>query len=142
MQFMVKSQMTMQANAAPPHILVIDDDDAIQVILTMALESEGYEVTSAYSAIDALELLKADASRYDLMILDLYMPLMNGLEFAEKVKTLKLTEQKPIPIMVSSATNRTSEKEAASQFDYFLPKPFDLKVLFEVCEKLLEAKKQ
>ena len=125
----------MQQNSSP-HILVIDDDDAIQAILTLALESEGYQVTGVFSAVEALELLKKDASPYDLMILDLYMPHMNGLEFAEQVKLLKLTEKKPIPIIVSSATNRASEKEAASQFDFFLPKPFDLKMLFDVCAKL------
>jgi CheY-like chemotaxis protein len=136
MQSMVKSQTTMQTTAPSPHVLVIDDDDAIQAILNLALESEGYQVTSAFSALEALDLLKEDASRFDLMILDLYMPHMNGLEFAEQIKLQKLTEQKHIPIVVSSATNRDSEKEAASRFDFFLPKPFDLKVLFEVCQKL------
>ena len=132
----------MQTNPPAPHILVIDDDDAIQAILNLALESEGYQITSAFSAIEALALLKEDASRYDLMLLDLYMPHMNGLEFAEQVKIQKLTEKKHIPIIVSSATNRASEKEAASRFDFFLPKPFDLKVLFDVCSRLTKRDTQ
>jgi CheY-like chemotaxis protein len=134
-QFMVKSQTTMQTNPAP-HVLVIDDDDAIQAILNLALESEGYQVTSAFSALEAIDLLKKDPAIYDLMILDLYMPHMNGLEFAEQVKVQQLTGEKHVPIIVSSATNRASEKEAASRFDFFLPKPFDLKILFDVCERL------
>ena len=136
MQFMIKSQLTMQTPAKPAHILVIDDDDAIQSILNMALESEGYQVTSCFSAKEALEILRNDASPYDLMILDLYMPNMNGLEFAERLKQEGILEKKKIPIVVSSATNRTSEKEAANRFDFFLPKPFDLQMLFQVCERL------
>jgi len=138
MQYMVKSQTAMQTTPSSPHVLVIDDDDAIQAILNLALESECYQVTSAFSALEALDLLKEDASRFDLMILDLYMPHMNGLEFAEQVKLQKLTEKKHIPIIVSSATNRASEKEAASRFDFFLPKPFDLKMLFDVCARLTQ----
>ena len=119
-----------------PHILVIDDDDAIQAILKLSLESEGYQVTCAFSAIEAIDFLKKNPLRFDLMILDLCMPQMNGLQFAEHVKAQKLTETKSIPIVVSSATNRPFEKEAAANFDYFLPKPFDLNLLFEVCERL------
>jgi CheY-like chemotaxis protein len=126
----------MPITSKSPHILVIDDDDAIQSILSLALESEGYEVTSAFSATEALELLKKDASPFDMMILDLYMPVMNGLEFAECLEKDKVLENHKIPIVVSSATNRSSEKEAASRFDYFLPKPFDLKMLFDVCSRL------
>ena len=122
-----------------PHILIVDDDEAIQAILTLALESENYQVTSAMSGLDALNLLKENVDRYDLMILDLYMPYMNGLEFAEQVKLQKLNEHHPIPIIFSSATNRASEKEAAAQFDFFLPKPFDLSLLFDVCEKFTSA---
>jgi two-component system OmpR family response regulator len=121
------------------HILVVDDDDAIQAILNLALESENYQVTSAYSALEALELLKKDATPYDLIILDLYMPQMNGFEFAEQLKVQGILGQKKIPIIVSSATNRASEKEEAARFDYFLPKPFDLKKLFDACERLTQA---
>jgi two-component system sensor histidine kinase EvgS len=136
MQFMVKSQTMQENEKKSAHILVIDDDDAIQGILSMALESEGYQVTSAFSAIEALEILKKDPMPYDLLLLDLYMPNMNGLEFAERLKIEGILETKKIPIVVSSATNRASEKEAAGKFDHFLPKPFDLKMLFDVCERL------
>jgi CheY-like chemotaxis protein len=121
------------------HILVVDDDDAIQAILNLALESENYQVTSAYSALEALELLKKDATPYNLIILDLYMPQMNGFEFAEQLKVQGILGQKKIPIIVSSATNRASEKEEAARFDCFLPKPFDLKKLFDACARLTQA---
>lgn len=119
-------------------ILVVDDDEAIQMTLRLALEDEGYHVESAFSAPEALKQLEKGESKPDLIILDLYMPEMGGIEFSECLKTDKFAHHKNIPIIISSATNKPVEKEAASHFNYFLPKPFNLKTLLEVCHRFTQ----
>src|SRR5688572_6469493 len=93
-------------------ILVVDDDEAIQMTLRLALEDDGYQVESAFSAPEALKLLKNPEFHPDLIILDLYMPEMGGIEFSERLKTDEFSHHKDIPIIISSATNKPIEKEA------------------------------
>ncbi|HEB68993.1 MAG TPA: response regulator [Desulfobulbus sp.] len=78
-------------------ILLVDDEEGIQLLYREEFEDEGYTVDSAYNGEEALELFKKNPP--DLVILDINMPGMNGIEVLRQMK-----EMKPeLPVILSSA---------------------------------------
>ena len=69
-----------------PRILVVDDDHAMRRILQELLEDEGYEVDSATDGLDALEKLDQQRIVYDVILQDLGMPRMDGLQFVQGLR--------------------------------------------------------
>src|SRR5581483_5306626 len=70
--------------AERPHVLYVDDDKQITDLMTMALDSEGFDVTVANDGQAALEALSGK-SKIDAIVLDYRMPRLNGLQFLERV---------------------------------------------------------
>ena len=110
-------------------VLVIEDDEAIQGFVGMALALEGYEVVAAPHGGVALDLLRGPADlRPDIILLDMSMPVMDGSSFAQAYR------QAPgphAPIIVITAANDAPERAAQIGAQDVLPKPFDLPVLLE-----------
>jgi two-component system response regulator ResD len=100
-------------------ILVVDDEDRIRRLLRMYLEREGYEIEEAEDGETALE--KAFAKDYDLILLDLMLPGMDGLDVCAEIR-----KQKATPIIMLTArgeeTNRVEGFEAGT--DDYVVKPF------------------
>ena len=101
------------------HILVVDDDPIYTKLLRFLLEGEGYTVTTAKSAERALEYL--DHNEYDLILLDVVMPEMDGLELCRRIRP---TSQ--IPILFLSVRNDASYKLLGLRVggDDYVTKPF------------------
>lgn len=104
-----------------PNILIIDDDAHINDIVSKALQSEGYSVSSAYSGTEALLLLSQ--SKPDLVLLDLMLPGLSGEELLPQIKDIPV-------IVVSAKTDVTDKVEllVGGAADY-ITKPFDMKEL-------------
>ena len=104
-----------------PNILIIDDDAHINDIVSKALQSEGYSVSSAYSGTEALLLLSH--SKPDLVLLDLMLPGLSGEELLPQIKDIPV-------IVVSAKTDVTDKVEllVSGAADY-ITKPFDMKEL-------------
>lgn len=104
-------------------ILVIDDEQMITELLSDHLRDEGYQVTAANNTMRALELLSGNP---DLIILDINMPGMNGLEFCRNIR-----EHVSCPILFLTA--RISEQDKINGLQYggddYITKPFSLKEL-------------
>ena len=81
----------------PPHVLVVDDDDQVRRLLVSVLQREGFEVSAAVDAQQALEML--DKGRFDLMLLDLHMP---GPADGEDLLYLLRDRGDVVPIVVVS----------------------------------------
>lgn len=81
-----------------PRILVIDDEESLTEILQFVLEKEGYDVDTAFSAEEALDM---DLTGYDLFIVDIMMGGMDGFGFAKAVR--RVTDTERIPILFCSA---------------------------------------
>lgn len=77
----------------PEKILVVDDEESLCEILKYNLEKEGYDVTTAYSAEEALEL---DLSVFDLMIVDIMMERLSGFDFVKRIRIDAATEYTPV----------------------------------------------
>ena len=104
------------------HILVVDDDDGIRLLVKKYLNENNYLVTTANSAEDAVEKIKI--IQFDLIILDIMMPGKNGLEFIQENQKKLET-----PIILLTAKGETSERVEGLQVgaDDYLAKPFEPK---------------
>jgi len=120
----------------PPHLLIVEDDDGLREGLRVNFEYEGYRVTTAAEGRRGLEL--AVSSRPSLMILDIMLPGMNGLEVCRRVRTAGLT----FPVLM--LTVRRSETDRAeglrSGADDYVGKPFSVTDLSERVRSLLRQK--
>jgi CheY-like chemotaxis protein len=107
-----------------PLVLVVDDDPDILEAICDILEGEGYGVARARHGAEALERLRE--RRPDLILLDLMMPVMDGLAFAHALRERRLDPE--IPIVVISADGNP-QKAASIGARGFLAKPFDIDAL-------------
>ncbi len=119
-------------------ILVIDDEDAIRKSFDLALEDSGYQVDTASSGMEGLEMLKSQS--YDLVFLDLKMPGMNGVETLREIRKLN----KDIPVYIVTAFYGEFFEElqyVADQGAEFevLNKPVDGDMILNLCKGVLEG---
>ncbi|MBI4403204.1 MAG: response regulator [Deltaproteobacteria bacterium] len=106
-------------------ILVVDDDAQVQQLIRSYLNTEGFEVVTACDGNECMKILESHSP--DLILLDLRMPHMNGIEVLEKLKKMKCSF--PV-IVVSSMGEQHSVKQAiALGSNDFIVKPFDLQLL-------------
>jgi two-component system alkaline phosphatase synthesis response regulator PhoP len=121
-----------------PAILVVEDEEALRETLTLNLEMEGYDVTAVSDGADALEAVTK--AHYDLIIMDVMMPEMDGITATE---TLRIRNY-DIPILILSAKNSGADRISGLKkgADDYLTKPFHLEELLLRTEKLIEKNKK
>ncbi len=117
-----------RADADAPLVLVVDDDRDIRESLTELLELENYRVASARHGAEALELARAE--RPALILLDLFMPVMDGEEFRRRQR--EDPELSAIPVVVMSAAAGLAERIADLEVAEHLEKPLGIDHFFEV----------
>ena len=120
-----------------PSILVIDDDPDILEALSEILESEGFGIHQARNGLEALELL--EPLHPDLILLDLMMPVMDGWEFAERIRGRPDWAQ--IPVIVLSADRNVGDKARKLGAVGYLAKPFELSELLSLVQTSLTSLK-
>ncbi len=105
----------------PAHILVADDDRAIRESLERLLTLEGYRITTAGDGAEALELARRES--VDLLVLDLMMPVVDGLTVCRVLRA----EADRTPVLMLTARTETSDRVAGldAGADDYLSKPFD-----------------
>lgn len=118
-------------------ILIVDDDKEIRKLISVYLENEGMQTQKAEDAIEALKLL--EDKKFDLIILDIMMPKMDGIEACMKIR-----EERSMPIIMLSAKSEDMDKiqGLASGADDYLSKPFNpLELIARVKSQLRRYKK-
>jgi CheY-like chemotaxis protein len=116
------------------HILLVEDDFAIRETVAEILEAEGFHVTCARNGADALERLSQRAGRPGLILLDLMMPVMDGVEF-RRAQALD-PELATIPVVVLSASASHDFRVLNLLPGAYLTKPFELERLLATVERL------
>ncbi|HUT53249.1 MAG TPA: response regulator [bacterium] len=117
-------------------ILIVDDNRMILQALSDHLEALGYDTEVAASGIDALEILKHD--KPDLIIMDIVMPEMSGIEVTRRIRANP--EIKSIPVVAfTSQSNRGQWDEI---FDDYLVKPFGYDALYEIIQRFIAKKEE
>jgi DNA-binding response OmpR family regulator len=106
------------ASQSPPRVLVIDDDQALLRMLRLSMASEGLEVETARDGVEGLKRL--DANPFDVVVLDLQMPRMDGRTFFHEIAT----RDHPPEIVILSAYGAEQAKREL-KVAAAVPKPFD-----------------
>jgi len=104
-------------------ILVVEDDRAIRRLFKMVLEREGYRVQEAADGVEAV--LKLGLSEYDVIVLDLMMPNLDGFAFMSTFADHDASRLKKIIVTSAASPQIITERMRGTPFDT-LPKPFDL----------------
>ncbi len=107
-------------------VLVIDDDVDILETIQMVLEGSGYEVLTAQSGLDALDLLRA-GKPVRLILLDMMMPTMSGWEFREAQQRDPAIAN--IPVVVMTGDSRVTDKAATVGAAGYIRKPMNVDML-------------
>jgi DNA-binding response OmpR family regulator len=115
-------------------ILVVEDDQAIREILRIALTDECYDVMVAPNGNEALELLQGWTPQ--LIILDMMMPLMDGVTFRRRQRELNLAPEARLIVLSASRTAIPQSLELGA--DLSVAKPFELDDLLDVVSRTLE----
>ena len=117
-------------------LLVVDDEPSIAKIVRKQLEVAGYEVTVA---VDGLEgLTKARETLPELIVLDVMLPKMNGVEVCSTLKQDPKTQRIPILMLTAKAQRQDQETGLQAGADAFLTKPFQLEELLDKVKTLLD----
>jgi DNA-binding response OmpR family regulator len=103
-------------------ILLVDDEQSIQTLLSYPLRKEGYHVTSALDGSEALQ--RFDEGRFDLVVLDLMLPRRDGVEVCRELRS-----RSQVPIIMLTAKGSESDKVAGLEVgaDDYITKPFSMR---------------
>ena len=120
----------------PPTILVVDDEPTVRTFVSNILKLEGFQLMQACDGLDALEQIQQRSDPVDLVLTDIRMPRMNGVELARKLHEL----YPGLPVLYISGYAFDVEDERAKYAGRpcgFVPKPFTRKSLLEAVQKCL-----
>lgn len=119
----------------PKKVLVVDDEPSIAELAKIKLTNEGFEVTTAHSGKEALE--HAAHERFDVVVLDVMMPGMDGWEVAERLRGDPKTRD--VRILMLTALGVGEERVGGfARIDEYYTKPFDARKLAKLVRRLAE----
>ena len=118
-----------------PRIMIVDDVASIRQIVTKVFQDVGYQVTEAARGEEALDLAKI--KRVHLVITDVEMPGMTGLELIRSLRELKTYKTTPILILARDASDGNIKKAEALGASGFIEKPFTPERLLSVTNQVL-----
>ena len=118
-----------------PRILLAEDDKNIQMIVRDYLEASGFEVWLTNNGEEALQILSKGVP--DLLILDIAMPVLDGLELAKRIRQIPETAQLPLLALTARALPHDAERAFAAGCDSFITKPFTPVQLMDEIRRLL-----
>ena len=119
-------------------VLVVDDEDSIRKRCVRLLSRQGYHVIGASSSSAALALTEKEGAWFDLLLVDIRMPGIDGIELMEKVKAQRQTVE--VIIMTGYATVETAVKAMKNGAYDYLSKPFEMDELLHLVKKVVEIR--
>ncbi len=108
-------------------VLIVEDEELLLKALEFRLKKDGYEVYTAKDGLEGMELIKSQT--FDLIITDIMMPYIGGLELVSNVKTNKETKDIPVIILSAIGLEKTVLEAFRLGADDFISKPFNLSEL-------------
>ena len=124
----------------PEKILIVEDEPRNMRVVTMTLKPYGYDLLQAKDGEEALEIAAADHP--DLILMDIQLPKMSGLEAAQRLRKMPRFKDTPIVALTAYAMKGDKEKFLAAGCDAYLSKPFNTRELPEVVAKMLAERQK
>jgi PAS domain S-box-containing protein len=123
------------------HILLVEDKPMNQKLAKIYLERKGHKVSLASNGIEALEAIKEE--KYDLIIMDIHMPVMDGFEATASIRAWEAEKGGHTPIIAMTAFAMKEDREKCLQagMDYYLAKPVNPDELYGLLEQVIKGKK-
>ena len=125
----------MEKDSRDRTILIVEDSDDARYFMRLALEDLGYIIVEAENGVKAVEV--AEAERPDIILMDLSLPLMDGIKATEKIRTSDGLAA--VPVIAVTAHQETDFREGAKAagFNAYVTKPIDIDFLSELIQGLL-----
>ena len=123
------------------HILLAEDNELNMEIAEFMLQNEGADVIKAWNGQEAVELFRnSEPGEFDVILMDIMMPVMNGYEAAKTIRSLNREDAKTIPIIAMTANAFTEDRIKAKEagMDEHVAKPVDVELLIKVIHKLVK----
>jgi len=116
-------------------ILIIEDEESLLKLETILLTVNGYEVSNASTGMDALEKLSCE--QFDLVLLDIMLPDIDGYEICSRIKEDPRHAGIPVVMLTGRKSCVDQERGASCGADAYLTKPFKSAMIIEAIERLL-----
>ena len=129
---------TSAAAGGHERILLVDDDKTVAETERQMLERFGYQVTFCLSSVEALAAFRADPAAYDLVVTDMTMPGLDGLDLVEKLRATR--SNLPVIVCTGFSENLDSAQTDAPGIDAFLMKPVAMSEMGRAVRKVLDSK--
>ena len=123
------------------HILLAEDNELNMEIAEFMLQNEGVDVTKAWNGQEAVEVFeKSRSGEFDVILMDIMMPIMNGYEVAKTIRSMDREDAKEIPIIAMTANAFTEDRIRAKEagMDEHISKPVDVELLVKIIHKLVK----
>jgi CheY-like chemotaxis protein len=118
-------------------LLIADDEPAVRALVHATLEDEDYQIIEAGDGVEALELVRAENP--SLVLLDIMMPRLNGLDVCRAIKGDAGTSDIVVVMLTAQARERDREHGIAAGADHYFTKPFSPLALLDLVERVREA---
>ena len=117
-------------------ILAVDDSASMRALVMQTLQKAGFKTVEAMNGQEALDAVKG-ISKLDLVITDLNMPVMDGISFVQKLRTLAAFKYTPVLLLTTETRQDHKDKAKAAGATGWLTKPFDPNQLLAVIQRVL-----
>ena len=137
----VETGEKQEASIRGMHILLAEDNELNMEIAEFMLQNEGAVVTKAWNGQEAVELFeKSRSGEFDVILMDIMMPVMNGYEATKMIRSLDREDAKEVSIIAMTANAFTEDRIRAKEagMNEHVAKPVDVEVLVKVIHKLVE----
>ena len=134
----VETGEKQEASIRGMHILLAEDNELNMEIAEFMLQNEGAVVTKAWNGQEAVELFeKSRSGKFDVILMDIMMPVMNGYEATKRIRSLDREDAKEVPIIAMTANAFTEDRIRAKEagMDEHVAKPVDGELLVKVIHK-------
>ena len=136
-----ETEEKMETSIQGRHVLLTEDNELNMEIAEFVLQNEGTVVTKVWNGQEAVDIFrKSRPGEFDVILMDIMMPVMNGYEAAKMIRSLDREDAKVIPIIAMTANAFTEDRMRAKEagMDEHIAKPVDGKLLVKVINELVK----
>jgi CheY-like chemotaxis protein/HPt (histidine-containing phosphotransfer) domain-containing protein len=121
----------------PLHILLAEDDKINQTVIIRMLQERGHSVVTAGNGVEAVSMF--EKGNYDVILMDIQMPVMDGIEASKKIREKNKDKYTPIIALTAYSLQGDRESFLSMGMDDYIPKPIQMDVLFNALDKVGEV---